>query len=156
MGVEKKLKCNVDRLMKPLTKALINGLQAVFGEVRRSVDYRLATSLIRPKFTLAFLSDDEKMHHKQLLVSCVNDVCREVNAAQMLPAAASGSSSSLPHYSDDDDLYSFLNKPQTSTAAELGSVELLFWKASATRGNACKLLIDCDLAARYPSTHSVM
>jgi len=82
------------------------------------VDYRLA-SVLHPKFKLAFLSDDEKMHYKHLLVSYVNDVYREVNAAQMLPAAASGSSSLLPHDSDDDDLYSFFNKPQTSVDANI-------------------------------------
>ena len=43
-----------------------------------------------------------------------------------------------------------LNK--RSTAAELGKVEFTFLNASATAGNANKVLTDSDFEARYPST----
>ena len=117
MGVQKRLQSNVEPLMKPLTKALIDGLAARFGKVMRSDDYRMA-SVLHPKFKLAFLSDDEKMRYKQLLVSYVDNIRREVHVAQTSPAVSTPSQM-MPRDSDDDDLYSFLNKPQTSVSTDV-------------------------------------
>lgn len=121
MGIERKLKCNSDLTMKPLTDALLNGLESRFGEIKTSYEYRMA-SCLHPKFKLAFLPTDDRVHYKHLLMSYVQDVNRKVQVLTATPAIASLSStkkrnedplSSDPD-TDDDDLYSFLHTPQTS------------------------------------------
>lgn len=122
MGVERKLRCISDLVMKPLVDALLNGLQSRFGEVKNSFEYRMA-SCLHPKFKLAFLPPDDRAHYKQLLMSYVQDVDREVQ----LVSSSTGSkrcqeTSSSPLVSqdtDEDDLYSFLHKPDTSVDAAI-------------------------------------
>jgi hypothetical protein len=73
MGVERKLRSNSDIAMKPLTSALLNGLQSRFGEIKDNFEYRMA-SILHPKFKLAFLPSDERTSYKQLLLSYVQDI----------------------------------------------------------------------------------
>ena len=56
----------VDRAMKSLRKATVNGLQARFDTVMRCVDYRVLISVPRVTFRLAFLSDNENRHYIEM------------------------------------------------------------------------------------------
>jgi hypothetical protein len=78
MGVQNKLHTHCDPVMKPLVNALKSGLQERFGQVLQNCDYRIA-SMLHPKFKLAFLTNDEKIQMKEMLISYVKHVQREVN-----------------------------------------------------------------------------
>lgn len=123
MGVERKLRSNSDIAMKPLTSALLNGLQSRFGEIKDNFEYRMA-SILHPKFKLAFLPSDDRASYKQLLLSYVQDVSWEVMAsdAAKQPMQSSTATATTTNAinneeqqdTDEDDIYSFLHKPDTA------------------------------------------
>jgi hypothetical protein len=123
MGVERKLRSNSDIAMKPLTSALLNGLQSRFGEIKDNFEYRMA-SILHPKFKLAFLPSDDRTTYKELLLSYVQDVHREIMAsdAAKQPMHSSTATATTTNAvdnqeqqdTDEDDIYSFLHKPDTA------------------------------------------
>jgi hypothetical protein len=123
MGVARKLRSNSDIARKPLTSALLNGLQSRFGEIKDNFEYRMA-SILHPKFKLAFLPSDERTTYKELLLSYVQDVNREVmtSDAAKQPMHSSTATATTTNAADnqeqqdtnEDDIYSFLHKPDTA------------------------------------------
>ena len=108
MGLQRKLQtAGEDPTMKPLTEALIAGLRRRFDCTLQSEEHQVST-MLHPKFKLAFLPDEQsRMQGRQLLLKYVDQVQREVaEPSAILPG---GSSSEVE---DDEDLYSFLNKPE--------------------------------------------
>lgn len=112
MGLKRKLELVTDVSMKPLTTALLSGIQNRFQLIFDSDEYRIAT-MLHPKFKLACLQDEhERMQGRQLLLTYLQQVRQEVAGP-----GASKSSSSLNSSEDDEDLYSFLNKPEESSSS---------------------------------------
>lgn len=78
MGLKRKLEIASDISMKPLTSALLNGIQNRFQLTLNCDEYRIAT-MLHPKFKLAFLQDEhERMQGKQLMLTYVQQVQQEV------------------------------------------------------------------------------
>ena len=106
--------------MKPLTTALPSGIQSRFQSVLDSDEYRIAT-MLHPKFKLAFLQDEQvRMQGRQLLLTFIEAVQREVACPT---TAAAGYA--LEESQDDDDLYSFLSKPSTTSSSLSDEVIIL-------------------------------
>jgi hypothetical protein len=112
MGLKRKLELVSDVSMKPLSSALLNGIQNRFQPILNSEEYRIAT-MLHPKFKLAFLQNEqERMQGRQLLLTYVQQVQHEVAGPAVLT-----STSALNESEDDEDLYSFLNKPAASSSS---------------------------------------
>ncbi len=112
MGLKRKLESASDVSMKPLTCALLKGIENRFQPIMISDEHRMAT-ILHPKFKLAFLQNEqERMQGRQLLLTYVQQVQREVAGP-----AVSVSVSALIESEDDEDLYSFLNKPAESNSS---------------------------------------
>ena len=109
MGLKRKLEiANDDVSMKPLTTALVTGIQNRFQTILDSDEYRIAT-MLHPKFKLAFLQDDQaRMQGRQLLLTYIQQVQREIAGSTVTNAGSALESE------DDEDLYSFLRKPEQS------------------------------------------
>ena len=108
MGLQRKLQtAGEDPTMKPLTEAQIAGLRKRFDCTLQSEEHQVST-MLHPKFKLAFLPvEQSRMQGRQLLLKYVEQVQREVaEPSALLPG---GSSSEAD---DDEDFYSFLNKPE--------------------------------------------
>ena len=108
MGLQRKLQtAGEDPTKKPLTEALIAGLRKRFDCTLQSEEHQVST-MFHPKFKLAFLPDEQsRVQGRQLLLKYVEQVQREVaEPSALLPG---GSSSKAD---DNEDLYSFLNKPE--------------------------------------------
>ena len=112
MGLQNKLRKCSDHSMQPLAKALLNGIKARFDSVLKNPDYIVAT-MLHPKFKLSFLPDEQKLQHRQLLLSYIKEVQCETEPATEIVAATTTSDA------DDDDLYSFLGEGETSLDASL-------------------------------------
>jgi hypothetical protein len=111
MGLKRKLEIVSDDVLRPLTTALLSGIQKRFQSTLDNEEYRIAT-MLHPKFKLAFLQDEQaRMQGRQLLLTYVQQVQREVAGP-----TASASGSALSESEDDEDLYSFLNKPAASSS----------------------------------------
>ena len=97
--------------MKPLSEALIAGLRRRFDCALQSEEHKVAT-MLHHKFKLAFLPDEQsRMQARQLLLKYVEQVQREVaEPSPLLPGASSSEAE------DDEDLYSFLNKPEAGSS----------------------------------------
>jgi hypothetical protein len=52
-----------DRSVKPLAKALLNGISARFYAVRKSSEYIVA-SILHPKFKLSFAAGEDKLQSR--------------------------------------------------------------------------------------------
>jgi len=113
MGLQRQLEVvSQDVAMKPLTSALLNGIRNRFQVTLNSEECRIAT-MLHPKFKLAFLQDEqERMQCRQMLLTYVQNVQREVAGP-----TASTSASALNESEDDEDLYSFLNKSAESSSS---------------------------------------
>jgi len=113
MGLQRKLEiASTDQSMRPLTTALLSGLRNRFQSTMDSEEYRIAT-MLHPKFKLAFLPDEQaRMESRQLLLNYVQQVQREVTGP-----SPSQSESALTEAPDDEDIYSFLNKPDQSATS---------------------------------------
>lgn len=112
MGLQNKLRKCSDHSMQPLAKALLNGIKARFDSVLKNPDYIVAT-MLHPKFKLSFLPDEQKLQHRQLLLSYIKEVQCETEPATEIVTATTTSDA------DDDDLYSFLGEGETSLDASL-------------------------------------
>lgn len=79
MGLKRKLEMVSDDVsMKPLTTALLNGIQNRFQVTLNSLEYRSAT-MLHPKFKLAFLQYEQAwMQGRQMLLTYVQQVEQEV------------------------------------------------------------------------------
>ena len=118
MGLQKKLQTFRDDealgVTKPLTEALLNGTETRFDKVMTSDNYRIA-SVLHPKFKLAFLPVEDHIQCKEVLLSYVERVHRELHPPVMAAASASASSLGNTDAGDDEnDLYSFLRKSHQS------------------------------------------
>ena len=113
MGLQRQLEVvSQDVAMKPLTSALLNGIRNRFQVTLNSEECRIAT-MLHPKFKLAFLQDEqERMQCRQMLLTYVQNVQREVAGP-----TASTSASAFNESEDDEDLYSFLNKSAESSSS---------------------------------------
>jgi hypothetical protein len=113
MGVQNKLHTHCGPVMKPFVNTLKSGLQKTFGQVLQNCDYRIA-SMLHLKFKLAFLPNDEKIQMKEMLISYVKHVQREVNdgtgsAGQPSTSSSQSQQASDSEHTDQDDLFSYLS-----------------------------------------------
>ena len=120
MGLKRKLEiANDDVSMKPLTTALVTWIQNRFQTILDSDEYRIAT-MLHPKFKLAFLQDDQaRMQGRQLLLTYIQQVQREIAGSTVTNAGSALESE------DDEDLYSFLRKPEQSGSSLADEVNLI-------------------------------
>lgn len=113
MGLKRKLESVSDVSMKPLICALLKGIENRFQPILNNSDEHRIATMLHPKFKLAFLQNEqERMQGRQLLLTYVQQVQREVAGP-----AISVSASALNESEDDEDLYSFLKKPAESNSS---------------------------------------
>jgi len=114
MGLEKKLATCSDPIVMPLVNALLKGLNERFGELINSREYKIAT-MLHPKFKLAFLPDNERLEHRQLLVSYVLPFNSSITTSGSMSAASTSSADETTSGNDDDDLYGFIRNMDSTS-----------------------------------------
>jgi len=114
MGLMKKLQSNSDPAMKPLVNAVIAGLKSRFDSVLTDQEY-ITAAILHPRFKLAFLpSSDAQLQQRELLIGYVQRVSEEMNKNAQPSASASSQSATDTDPEEENDLYSFMEKTETS------------------------------------------
>lgn len=136
MGLEKMLQKMNLPLMQPLINALIAGLQARFSIMRNDNDYKIAT-MLHPKFKMAFLSEEERIRHREILLSYIITVHNEVSPSSLI-LTANDSQDVANNEINDEDFYSFISEAQDNSNS---IVEDQLAGYLASKGDAVNILL---------------
>ena len=118
MGLQCKLCQSTDKLVAPLVKALIAGIDMRFKSVLSDKDHLIATVLL-PQFKLNFLPEDARLDTKRQVLAYVQQVKDEspdmVDSDGKLGTVAAAA---------EDDLFSFMNSREQSAIGSPVSKEV--------------------------------
>ena len=116
MGIKCKLQQSTDRVVEPLVKALLAGIDRRFQATLNDNEHLIA-SVLHPQFKLNFLPEEARLNFKRMVLTYITEVANELLVADATISGEIHSPAAVGVKEDEDDLYSFMNPVGQQAAA---------------------------------------